>query len=1538
MAEKNFVPNPGNTVQETTGPAVAKDERLGAPKEVRLDDGLEPGTGHADLSATTATAASMSLFFAFDRDSMSLDPEEATNHGLIGKTDPTLTSYIEQKTLLEDEDILFADNGPSLEPYEFESVFAGAATNLSKTIGEPGEDGELFSLGKADSSPGASTQPVAETVSQGPPEPSQPTPSEWSSTTSDGNGGGVDRPSPNLFGVSAISDTDANADSVMENAANGTVVGVTAFASDGDGTDSVTYSLSDDAGGRFTIDGSTGVVTVAGAIDREAAADYTIEVTATSTDGSTATQSYTITVGDEDEFDVSAVTDSDAGADTLAENATVGTTVGVVASASDGDATDGVSYSVDDNRFTVDPDGTVRVASGASFDHETEASIDITVTATSDDGSTSNETFTLAVTDVNESGVGAISDTDANADSVMENAANGTVVGVTAFASDGDGTDSVTYSLSNDAGGRFTIDGSTGVVTVDGVIDREAAADYTIEVTATSTDGSTSTQSYTIAIGDQDEFDVSAVTDSDAGADTLAENATVGTTVGVVASASDGDATDGVSYSVDDNRFTVDPDGTVRVASGASFDHETEASIDITVTATSDDGSTSNETFTLAVTDVNESGVSAISDTDSSADSVMENAANGTVVGVTAFASDGDGTDSVTYSLSNDAGGRFAIDETTGVVTVDGVIDREAAADYTIEVTATSTDGSTATQSYTITVGDEDEFDVSAVTDSDAGADTLAENATVGTTVGVVASASDGDATDGVSYSVDDNRFTVDPDGTVRVASGASFDAETEASIDITVTATSTDGSTSQQTFTLAVTDVNESGVSAISDTDGSADSVMENAANGTVVGVTAFASDADATDSVTYSLSDDAGGRFTIDGSTGVVTVAGAIDREAAADYTIEVTATSTDGSTSTQSYTIAIGDQDEFDVTAVTDSDAGADTLAENASVGTTVGVVASASDADATDSVSYSVDDNRFTVDPDGTVRVASGASFDHETEASIDITVTATSDDGSTSNETFTLAVTDVNESGVGAISDTDANADSVMENAANGTVVGVTAFASDGDGTDSVTYSLSDDAGGRFTIDGSTGVVTVDGVIDREAAADYTIEVTATSTDGSTATQSYTITVGDEDEFDVSAVTDSDAGADTLAENASVGTTVGVVASASDADATDSVSYSVDDNRFTVDPDGTVRVASGASFDHETEASIDITVTATSDDGSTSNETFTLAVTDVNESGVGAISDTDANADSVMENAANGTVVGVTAFASDGDGTDSVTYSLSDDAGGRFTIDGSTGVVTVDGVIDREAAADYTIEVTATSTDGSTATQSYTITVGDEDEFDVSAVTDSDAGADTLAENASVGTTVGVVASASDADATDSVSYSVDDNRFTVDPDGTVRVASGASFDHETEASIDITVTATSDDGSTSNETFTLAVTDVNESGVGAISDTDANADTSMTTASPLIPMAPCASPPVQASTMRPKPPSISPSPQPPMMARPATRPSPWPSQTSTRAVSPPSLTQIAVPTASWRTRRTGPWSVLPPLPPTVMAPTASPTP
>ena len=50
-------------------------------------------------------------------------------------------------------------------------------------------------------------------------------------------------------------------------------------------------------------------------------------------------------------------------------------------------------------------------------------------------------------------------------------------------------------------------------------------------------------KSFTIAIGDVDEFDIGAISDSDAAANTVAENATVGTAVGITGCASDADAT-----------------------------------------------------------------------------------------------------------------------------------------------------------------------------------------------------------------------------------------------------------------------------------------------------------------------------------------------------------------------------------------------------------------------------------------------------------------------------------------------------------------------------------------------------------------------------------------------------------------------------------------------------------------------------------------------------------------------------------------------------------------------------------------------------------------------------------------------------------------------------------------------------------------------------------------------------------------------------------------------------------------------------------
>ena len=1283
------------------------------------------------------------------------------------------------------------------------------------------------------------------------------------------------------FSVSAITDTDTNPNQVAENATDGTIVGVTAFASDADGSDSVSYSLSDDAGGLFQIDPTSGVVSVAvgATIDFETATSHSIEVTAISTDGSTSTQSFTIGVTDDNtEFSVTAITDTDTNANQVAENATDGTIVGVTAFASDADGSDSVSYSLSDDAgglFQIDPtSGVVSVAVGATIDFETATSHSIEVTAISTDGSTSTQSFTIGVTDDNtEFSVTAVTDTDTNPNQVAENATDGTIVGVTAFASDADGSDSVSYSLSDDAGGLFQIDPTSGVVSVavGATIDFEIATSHSIEVTAISTDGSTSTQSFTIGVTDDNtEFSVSAITDTDTNPNQVAENATDGTIVGVTAFASDTDGSDTVSYSLSDDAgglFQIDPtSGVVSVAVGATIDFETATSHSIEVTAISTDGSTSTQSFTIGVTDDNtEFSVTAVTDTDTNANQVAENATDGTIVGVTAFASDADGSDTVSYSLSDDAGGLFQIDPTSGVVSVavGATIDFETATSHSIEVTAISTDGSTSSQSFTIGVTDDNtEFSVSAVTDTDTNPNQVAENATDGTVVGVTAFASDADGSDSVSYSLSDDAgglFQIDPtSGVVSVAVGATIDFETATSHSIEVTAISTDGSTSTQSFTIGVTDVSESGVGTITDVNPVINDVAENATDGTVVGVTAFATDPDASDSVSYSLSDDAGGLFRIDPTSGVVSVAvgATIDFETAASHSIEVTAISTDGSTSTQSFTIGVTDDNsEFSVTAITDADTNPNQVAENATDGTVVGVTAFASDADGSDSVSYSLSDDAgglFQIDPtSGVVSVAVGATIDFETATSHSIEVTAISTDGSTSTQSFTIGVTDDNsEFSVSAVTDTDTNPNQVAENATDGTVVGVTAFASDADSSDTVSYSLSDDAGGLFQIDPTSGVVSVavGATIDFETATSHSIEVTAISTDGSTSTQSFTIGVTDDNtEFSVTAVTDTDTNPNQVAENATDGTIVGVTAFASDADGSDTVSYSLSDDAgglFQIDPtSGVVSVAVGATIDFETATSHFIEVTAISTDGSTSTQSFTIGVTDDNtEFSVTAITDTDTNPNQVAENAADGTIVGVTAFASDADGSDTVSYSLSDDAGGLFQIDPTSGVVSVavGATIDFETATSHSIEVTAISTDGSTSTQSFTIGVTDDNtEFSVTAVTDTDTNPNQVAENATDGTIVGVTAFASDADGSDSVSYSLSDDAgglFQIDPtSGVVSVAVGATIDFETATSHSIEVTAISTDGSTSTQSFTIGVTDDNtEFSVTAVTDTDTN--------------------------------------------------------------------------------------------------------
>jgi len=87
-------------------------------------------------------------------------------------------------------------------------------------------------------------------------------------------------------------------------------------------------------------------------------------------------------------------------------------------------------------------------------------------------------------------------------------------------------------------------------------------------------------------------------------------------------------------------------------------------------------------------------------------------------------------------------------------------------------------------------------------------------------------------------------------------------------------------------------------------------------------------------------------------------------------------------------------------------------------------------------------------------------------------------------------------------------DTDSTDNSVSENVEVGTYTGVTLNATDADG-DAISYSVAEDI--PFSV-GADGKVVTDGEIDFETASEYTFDVTATSADGTSSTQSVTIEV------------------------------------------------------------------------------------------------------------------------------------------------------------------------------------------------------------------------------------------------------------------------------------------------------------------------------------------------------------------------------------------------------------------------------------------
>lgn len=547
----------------------------------------------------------------------------------------------------------------------------------------------------------------------------------------------VNLPAPNTA-PTAPADGDAAANIVSEGAADGAAVaGLTLASTDPDAAQTLTWSLLDDAGGRFAIDAATGVVTVADGskLNFEAAAAH--QITVQVSDGTAvASTSFTIQVAN---VAAGAPADTNAAANTVSEAAANGTVVAGLAIAA-ADPNGGVAYSLVDDaggRFAINAvTGVVTVADASLIDFEVAASHQITVRAT--DGQGASETsFTIDVANAPPS---VPTDADTTANLVSENTANGALVGITASAAEPK-TGTVSYSLSDDAGGRFAIDAVTGVVTVADAskLNFEMAASHQITVRATDGQGLFTSQAFTIAIANVAN---DAPQDDNSAPNTISEAAVTGDAVsGLSISAPDINGGPLVYSLLDDagGRFAINAaTGVVTVANANLLNFEAAPSHQIVVQAASG-AEKASAAFTIGV--LNAAPVTPF-DSNPAATSVTEAPNNGAATGLTVSAPDPHGG-TVTYSLTNNAGGRFAINATTGVVTVlnGALLDHDIQSSHTITVEAsdgqlTSTSdfvinlidkidsfwtGTTAANTYAVTATDVQDWQL----DGLAGNDTL---------------------------------------------------------------------------------------------------------------------------------------------------------------------------------------------------------------------------------------------------------------------------------------------------------------------------------------------------------------------------------------------------------------------------------------------------------------------------------------------------------------------------------------------------------------------------------------------------------------------------------------------------------------------------------------------------------------------------------------------------------------------------------------------------------------------------------------------
>jgi hypothetical protein len=1261
-------------------------------------------------------------------------------------------------------------------------------------------------------------------------------------------------------------DADATTNQVNEGAPAGLSVGLTAQAIDPAGG-TVTYVLTDDASGRFTIDSATGVVKVANGslLDYETSTSHTVSVQAEDADGTaSATEDFTIQVLDQlPEITVTDGSAAIANGGTFdygtidLRTTTTATQVFTVENVGNDDLTlssvQTLSPSPGSGAFSIlsAPPLPAVIAPAGSVTFEVAVTpnagpgpYSVTLSASNTDPDENPFTFTATAT--------AIAPEIDVTDGTNPIAGGGNFdFGNVALGS----SDTQTFTLENNGNAPLTITSSSLSGSSDFQITASPAASVasstttTLDVTYTPSSVGPASATLTVASDDPDESSYT-IALTGTGQNTAPTVASPIADFSVIEDASPSTVDLTTIFSdaetpAADLLFAVASNDTPSLLT-AAVDNTTDeltltyladqnGTATIEVSAEDPLGESATTTFAVTVTPVNDSPTLATTTLATDEDTPV-------TLDLRTVAADLETIDDdLTFSVSNATNGTVALlaDGVTAEFTPAPGYNGPATFDASVTDTPEGSSPALTTGPVTFDVTVNEVNDPPALTLTPAAA-SLDENVPGPSVVSTIAVTDDGSGTNSLSLSGPDAASFAIDDTDLQFTPTADF--ETKSSYTVTVNVDDPalgSGPEASETFELTIADVNEAPALALSPT---SLSLLESTDTGSPVPVSSITITDDALGANQLALSGPDASVFTIVGTDLTLAAGTPLDADVQAAYSVTVTVDDPalgSGPEASETFALTLTDVNSAPTLALAPTNA---SLPENTPGPTTVSTITITDDASGTNQLGLT--------GPDASSFALSGLDLqftgtaDFETQASYSVTVSV--DDpglgsGPDDSAPFTLTITDENEAPTLALAPPSA---SLPENTDTSTPVNVSNITVTDDGLGTNTLSLAGTDASAFQLDGTALQLAAGTTLDADVQSTYTVTVTvddATLGSGAVDSETFTLTVTDVNSAPTLALNPTNA---SLPENTAGPTTVSTVTVTDDVSGTNQLSLS--------GPDAPSFALSGTDLqftavaDFEAKSSYAVTVEVddpTIGSGPEDSQAFSLTITDENEAPSLALSPTST---SLPENTDTSSPVALAAITITDDALGTNTLSLNGADASAFQIAGTDLQLAGGTSLDADTKSSYSVTVTVDDPalgSGAEASAVFALTITDVNSAPTLALTPANA---SLPENNGGPVVVSTVTITDDASGTNPLSLS--------GPDAGSFALSGtdlqftATADFEAKSSYAVTVIV--DDpalgsGPEDSESLTLTITDVNEAPALTLSPTSASLPETTDTASPV---------------------------------------------------------------------------------------------